>query len=341
MHTEKEMIAMIKESYNLDPRPEFVNGTSEFLKERARGFTANREISKKRSIKKSALLYSSAAMVAFSMFVGSAFYFPTVAKMATYIPYFGVVFDSRGIGDILWDEFLDNDFQVNSIGKRTSERTIDVYIGGTEDFFSKTKDDVIRTGNRILSMKGYDSYSLKVVHDTRNPAHVDTKEQKEKRNLANDVKDMLKDKGYLVWSTFITTEEDSNLLRIVIPTTEHRENEINSAVHSYLRNKDESDFKIIVDQTTFNADSFDSRIDEILSVNKEIKYSGLGYSEKSGKLVLFVKTSINSTDPSAPEVAKNIKRTVKEILSSKEIGPYISKPFDEIIVRSKDGETIN
>ncbi|MDQ0862277.1 DUF4030 domain-containing protein [Bacillus sp. V2I10] len=289
-----------------------------------------------------------ALIILFGLFVGSAFVSPTMAKVISNFPYLGLIFQSKSVDSLIYEELQEKGYNITTGIRYEPEKIVEVSIEGSDDYYNEVKDDVEKIVNGILKSKGYDAYFVKVNKFVAKSDYVlNEEETKEKNLLEDEVTKKIKQLDYKFDMVQVDPTEKTIFINIV--GSKKYYNSIQDAVEKTVievanANK-YKDYKINVTRVTVKVTKADKgaqiipAIAEGLLSKKEFKVTGVSY--KSEPLSIIIKTSILSSDPTAKTLGTEIESMILDFLTSEEISSILENESYEIIVNSKDNKKIN
>jgi len=313
------------------------------------------EKGKKQKIKtpknKLPIYLSAAAILFFSVFIGSAFVFAPVGSMASKIPYLGAVFQSDEVSDVIMKELDKKGYKINSVSvSYIPTKEVEVNIMGNDQYFNAVKADVKKDVQQILQAKGYDSYNIKLTKykELKNPSLTE-QQQKDKQVITEAVSEEMAKKKY----NFNTIEVDPFSKEVFVDLKgdisyyDDHKDLAKTAVREALGKVEHSDYKvnitnstpIIIKKQDDIGSDITSKIGEGLLSKKEYKVTEVGYVEDP--LTFNIKTSVNASDSSSRVLAQKIEKEVKQLTELKNVKEKLDgKPY-KVVIYSKDEEKLN
>lgn len=313
------------------------------------------EKGKKQKVKtpknKLAICISAAAILFFSVFIGSAFIFAPIGSMASKIPYLGAVFQSGDLTDVIMNNLDKKGYKINSVSLTYQPvKEVEVNIIGNDQYFNAVKTDVKKEVKQILQAKGYDSYSVKLTKykELKNPGLTE-QQQKDKEAITEAVSEEMVLKKYNFKSIEVDpfSKEVFVDLKGDISYYDDHKDLANTAVKEALEKADHSNYKvhitnstpIIIKKQNDVGGDITSKIGEGLLSKKEYKVTEVGYIEDP--LTFNIKTSVSASDYSSKELAQKIEKEVQQLTELKKVKEKLDgKPF-KVVIYSKDGEKLN
>lgn len=288
-------------------------------------------------------------VILFGLFVGSAFVSPTMAKMASNIPYLGSIFQSKSLDSLIFDELKEKGYRIESMGIRyDSNKVIEISLEGSDDYYIEVKDDVEKIVKGILKSKGYDAYSVKISKFAVETDYVPSeKETNEKQLLENEVTKKLKQSDYKFDMVQVDPTEKAMFINIVGSKKYYHsiQEAVEKTALEVVKANEFKGYRINVTRVTTEVRPVGKEaqiipaIAEGLMSKKEYKVSGVGF--KSKPLTFIITTSISSSDSTAKALGTEIESMIVEFLASEEISTILGDEPYEIIVNSKDKKKLN
>jgi hypothetical protein len=302
---------------------------------------------KRWGLRKKVMIYGGVAVLLVGLFICSAFVSPAMARVISTIPYLNLIFESKPIGSLIYEELEGKGYKVSGSGiSYKPEKVVEVRLEGTDEEFNEVKSEVEMIVKEILKSKDYDGYSVKVSKEPTD--YVLNEEQiKEKTILENEVTKRLNELEYKF--DMVQTDPTEKTIFINIVGSKSYYNTIQDDVEKMavevasLNNY--PNYKINATRVTVEVKKSDvgaqitSAIAEGLMSKKEFKVSGVAY--KSKPLSFIIRTSLLDSDPLAKELGTKIETMLVDFMKSDEIAPLINNEPYEIIVYSKDKKKIN
>jgi len=293
--------------------------------------------------------FSSAAVLLLGILISTAFISPTMAEVVSKIPYLNLIFKSESLDMIIWDRLNEQGYKLSSVGiTYTPRKTIHVSLDGSVQYYDEVKNEVKKTVNEVLQSKGYDSYSIKITQQKDfKDYELKDEEKKEKNLLESEVTKTLKKLKYTFDSVFVDPTEKSIFINIVGSKDYYNDvkNDVQKVASETAQANHYPGYKIKVTRVTVEVRKSDKGsliipvISEGLMSKKEYKVTGVGYKSKPFKII--ISTSINSSNPLAKHLGKEIETEINVFLKSKDISSILGDEKYEIIIYSKDKNKIN
>jgi len=304
---------------------------------------------KQRTLGRKILYGSSVAVLLFSLFISSAFISPTMAEVISKIPYLSLIFKSKPLDEVIWEELKERGYKIGSYGITYSpKKTIHIWVDGSDTYYNEVKDGIKKTVNDILQSKGYDSYSVKISkYQERIDYELNKAEKKEKTILESEITKRLTTLNYPF--NMVQADPTEDTIFINMEGSKKYYNEVKRDVEQVAKEIAESNhypgYNIKVTRVTVEVRAADKgsqiipAIAEGLLSKKEYKVTGVGY--KSKPFMIILSTSIQSYDPTAKELGMKIDKAINEYLKSDDILSLLGDEKVKVIVYSKDKKKIN
>jgi hypothetical protein len=284
--------------------------------------------------------FAAAAMIGLGLLTGSTFLNPTMAEMASKIPYLGQVFKTKPVYEMLNEALVKEGYKNISIGMTPGERVqFEIRLEGSEKDADRERENITNVTEKILKSKGYDSYDIKVTSYIPEISPL-TEEEKQMTELALKLEESLRKAGYEI----LTVNPFNDVIEVAIPLTEEKRDELIAETLTLAKaNGSEKDVKLeIVDVEKNQRESiwmdYLRSIHEGLALKREYKVRGYGYSYKQDKMKIFIKTSMSAADPDAKETVAKIRNEIKTFIDHERVNKSIEKDEYEIIIRDKSGK---
>lgn len=293
------------------------------------------------------LAYSgSAAVAAVAMFIGLAYFSPTVANVAAKIPYLSMIFESKPVIEEMREVLTEKGYDEVGISMSYHpEKLVTVNIIGTEEYVQSVTPEVKSIVEEILNSKNFNAYMVEVKREIE-PAHELSEEEKkewEKFDKMHAIaQGVLKDYGLELQSFGI--DHIKMTYEFELPNTETRIDEINRSVQKAMDAEKLTEYKLKVRvYDVMKADREErwmpiiNTIAEGIFGNEEYKVEGVGYTNKYDDYIYIKITSTASTtDPDFEEVRDKIESTILEFLESEKTKKMIEDDAYKIVIISKD-----
>jgi len=303
----------------------------------------------KRTLKKKNkfIYYTSAAVLLFALFLGSAFVSPAMAKVASKLPYLGQFFESKDIVMVMNEEFVEKGYEGVRVGvSYQGKKEVSIVIEGSSSYFNKVKDDVESTASSLLKSRDYDAYAVEVTKYEERKDET-TPEQEERFKKESELFTALDSVFKKYQLSGLSLNSDKKVVEIQIPNTDTRMLEIQQQVQSVIKTKTDELYTVKFKKVNMKKRDQDRRWAEILGLvgdelmgKKVYKVTGLGYSVYPSPEIIF-KTSLKKSDPEAKTHAKELEKVIEEYLATEKMKAKVKGDSYKITIRSKDYKKIN
>jgi hypothetical protein len=306
---------------------------------------------KKWSFRKKMAYFCGAAVLLVGLFIGSAFFSPTMAEVASRIPYLNQLFESKPISEVIAEE-LRKKYNIDSVGIQfIPNKIVDVSILGTEEYYNDVKDDVEKTIQDILSSRKYNAFTVNVYKSNPYKENEEPEQlefDRQSGELLDAIHEELEKYNITVLSVGVRNRNKEKLVELDVPDTEPRIDEIKKVVQSVIESKNKGEFQIKVHKIDMEKREQELRwhtviktIAEGLMSTKEYKVKGVGYSNHPSPMTITIKTTVSSSDPGAKELGNKIEKMVVDFINSPEAKKAVKDDPYKIIVYSKDKKKLN
>jgi hypothetical protein len=284
--------------------------------------------------------FAAAAVVGLGILTGSAFLSPSIAEMASKIPYLGQVFQTKPVFELIHDALEKEGYKDLTLGMTPGKKVLfQIQLEGSEKDADREREKITRIVEDILKSKGYDSYEIKV--SSFIPEIVEeTEEEKQMKQLGMKLEEGLRSSGYDI----MTVNPYNSKIEVSIPLTEKRVDEIQKATLE-LAKANGSDKEVVMDVVDVENNKREAlwmdylrSIHEGLSLKKEYKVSSYGYSYKPEKMKIIIKTSMTASEEGTKETVGKIRDEIKAFLDSEDVKAKVGNQPYEVIVRDKSGK---
>ncbi|RSD28819.1 DUF4030 domain-containing protein [Mesobacillus subterraneus] len=283
--------------------------------------------------------FAAAAIIGFGVLTSSAFLNPSVAEMASKIPYLGQIFKSEPMDVLLWEAMEEEGYKHFALGLRPGEtKEISVSIEGSEKDADREREKITMIIDKVMKSKGYDSYKVHV--SSYMPEYTPmTVEEKKDEELGIQVDEKLKSLGYEI----LMVNPFNEKIEVEIPLTEARGEEIRKAALEIAKAAGSEKDVFITDVDVEKNEregiwtSYLRSIFEGLGMKKEYKVSGYGYSYKDRKMKMFIKTSLKPSDENAKKTVEKIRSEIEDFIEMEKANSLVKNDEYEVIIRDKSG----
>jgi hypothetical protein len=293
------------------------------------------------------LTYSGcAAVAAAALFVGAAFYSPSVASVAAKIPYLSMIFESKPIPQEISRILTEKGYEYDGIGLSYSpKKVVTVNIIGTDEYVEGVTPEVKSIIEDVLKSRNFDAYEIEINRAVNVPvglAPQEKKEQEEYHQAVAIVEEVLKGYGHKLFGFGSNPKE--KMYEFELPNTETRVDEIKQKAQTALDSQNLNKYTLKVRVFDVKKREREGRWMPIVNTiadgtfgSKEYKVKGVGYSNKSPDyLMIRITTSASSTDGDYQEVVNRIENTILEFLESEKTKKVILDDAYQIVITSKD-----
>ncbi|MEC0347871.1 DUF4030 domain-containing protein [Peribacillus frigoritolerans] len=303
----------------------------------------------KRGLSKKVLYICSAAVLLFSLLIGSAFVSPAMAKIVSKIPYLGQIFESKDdIVKVISEELRAKGYNTDGAGVSFPEKEISIGIKGSEKYFNTVKGDVETIVQDILHSRNYDAYTLKVSRSKERKVEIDEKEEKEMKEfyiISTAITKELKKQNYNVLS--FSMGHNPKTITLEIPNTEARIVEMKQVINDVLQTNKIEPIPLNIKKIDMKKREQDKRWMEILDIveddilgKKEYKVRMVGYSiHPEPQIQAFI--TLPSSDENAKAFAQELEKVIDDFLKSEKMKSKVKNDPYHITIYSKDDKIIN
>ncbi|CAM3725630.1 hypothetical protein [Mesobacillus thioparans] len=286
--------------------------------------------------------FAAAAVITLGVITGSAFLNPSVAEMASKIPYLGQVFKTKSVDVMLWEALEKEGYENFTLGMTPGEVTrFEISLEGSEKDADREREKITAVTEKVLKSKGYDSYKIKVSSYIPEVTPI-TKEEEGMTELGEKLEADLKSAGYEI----IYVNPFNSKIEVAIPITENRAGEIKQltteSVKTYGFDKD-----VFIESVDIEKEKRENiwmdylrNIHEGLALKKEYHVTGYSYSYKQNKLKMMIKTNLAAGDLEAEETVKKIRDEINKFINSEKPNSIVKDDEYELIVEDKNGKEL-
>ncbi|WP_243355495.1 DUF4030 domain-containing protein [Bacillus litorisediminis] len=298
-------------------------------------------------------------LVLFGLFIGSAFVSPTMAEVASKIPFLSKIFEQKPIYEVLREKLEDKNYDIVGTGYSVREKTYYVTVKGSGEYYNQVKEEIKKITEDVISSRGYDDFKVEVEQERTIDPEVDPANDPSYRDIElsldvlQEVVPKLQQEGYKIHNYGSGyTGPDAKVIRldVDIEDTEKRTEEIEKAIFEGIKKQDiQKEVSIKFHPFNVHEREIEQKwTSDILPViwegmlsKKEYKTKGVGYSYKKGTMNIFITTTIDKSDSEAPELAKNIETVIRDFLQSDDLKDIVGDTPYKIVIRDKDSKDIN
>jgi hypothetical protein len=311
--------------------------------------------------KQKLVLTGLAAAAIFLLFIGSAYFSPTMAKVAAKIPYFSLFIQQEeyknALHDVVFEAMKGEKFNdLRNLKVSIPKREMTFWFGGTKAEVKEIEEDLIPLVNTALKEKNFGSYKIEVIRDKTvyDPIPEDSPEVekyiKDSAELEKNIIAQLEKHNYdMPFPVQARINEIEKYIYVAIPKTETRITELEDLLRTTTKPYGD-DFKLDIRKIDMAAREQEKRWEEAgiihiivggLMENEEFKVTGFSYSFHPLPLQIKVKTSVKSTHSSAKELADKIEQEIETFIQTDELTKNVRNDPYELIILGKDKEQIN
>ncbi|RZT15546.1 DUF4030 domain-containing protein [Fictibacillus sp. BK138] len=355
IHTKLEQIDVPKSLYKfIETVPSTVkkNKIDEKMNKNTLNYTSN---NKAKWLRKKRITFSLAFVATFCLFIGGAFVSPSVAQMASTIPYLNLIFenklDAKPLNQEITQALYNKEYK--NVGVRVSikDKEVEVMVIDSEEYYTEVKSPIKDLIKDILKARNEENYKINVLNDPvlaqewskmNNPTEQD-EEFKKVMDLASRV---LKKYGYNSFGH--ETGKEEGLFYLQLPNTETRVKEILNEINERLKQEQMEEYSFKVHFYDPKIKEREERLEPLyrtitkgLTADTDFKVDGVGYSNKSKEnFYIEIRTTLSSDDPDKVEVINKIRNTVEDFLHSEQALKLIKEYKYKIVIFSKDKEAL-
>lgn len=280
------------------------------------------------------------AVISLGILTGSAFLNPTMAEMASKIPYIGQIFH-KPIQEVIWETLEKEGYKPAGIGMGMwgQKPLFDIRLKGTEEYVIQEKDKVLNVLTEILEKRGYDNYEL-MVSDTNEGSPALTEIEKQREELGEKLMGDLQGAGYPI----MNVNALGPVVAVYIPIAdEAKEVEIYKAAIELLKANDTPQQVQVITRDVLKEElkhlwfPVMRSIEEEFFMKKEYQVADIRYSYKPEKVSITIMTNMKSSDAEAKEKVTKIRKEITEFLDSEEVKTKTDNHKYELIIQDKNG----
>lgn len=284
--------------------------------------------------------FAVAAVISLGILTGSAFLNPTMAEMASKIPYIGQIFQ-KPIYEVIWETLDKEGYKSGGIGMGMwdGKPYFNIELKGTEEYVKQEEEKVLTILTEILEKRGYDNYKLKVSDtDVVSPVNKEIYEKREE--LGEKLMSDLQGAGYTIMSVnalgpvfavYIPVADEAKQVEIYTAAIELlKANNTPQQVQVITRDVSEEELKILWFPAIMS-------IEEELFLKKEYRVADIRYSYKPEKVSITIRTNMKLSEVDTKETVTKIRKEITEFLDSEEIKIKTENQKYELIIKDKNG----
>ncbi|WP_059172317.1 DUF4030 domain-containing protein [Bacillus sp. FJAT-27445] len=302
------------------------------------------------------LSYASAfCVVVIGLFIGTAFFSPAMAEVASKIPFLSKVFEQKPINEVVRESLMEKGYKVSGVGYSVPGKIYHVTVDGPGDYYNQVKKEIEKITDEVITSRGYDDFKVEVGQEQR----IEHKDDPRNRDgellfdVVNEIVPKLQHQGYKIHnygSGYTDPDGKMMIITLYIEDTEKRTAEIEQAVLEGIQKLDIKN-EVTVKFNKFNVlkreieNKWASKVLPVIGEGmlgkKEYKTKGIGYSYKKGIMNIYITTKLDKSDSEAPELANKIETEIQEFLQSDDLKDIVADTPYKIVVRDKGGKDIN
>ncbi|TKD71508.1 DUF4030 domain-containing protein [Pseudalkalibacillus hwajinpoensis] len=295
----------------------------------------------------------SIAMIMLILFIGSAFFSPSLAGVVAEFPYLSGFFEEEKsdmeVTKVLEKTLLDIEPNVRGLDSDYEVKQITVSIIGDESYIQNVKPDIVHEVKEVLTHHNYTGFNIRVERfipydDSYNPSEEEKRINKEEDQISKELEPLLLEDKYDVLSYGV----DIGLKRVVIDIANSESKDDIKEIKSYIKDvlAKYNHEGLVIEETIIDMEKRDQadRWTDVISVisdglekKSDLNVTEVAYSNNTSSITLYIKTSINSADPEKKDEAKEIVSTIEEFIESEQVALYVQEDPYKLIVEDKDG----
>ncbi|UII57598.1 DUF4030 domain-containing protein [Cytobacillus spongiae] len=310
------------------------------------------------------IVYGGVAFASLILFlIGGSYISPTIANVAASIPYISQFAKEEkvrmAVFEVVFDISSKQKYNVRDVEVKVSDRTISYAVA--EDVSASEKEEIIETLSAALETEKLGSYEITVSkykgesyeHKVQELTPKEEQEIEEyiklSEKLEKQVLQALNEHNYVpAFPIEVRVNKVENFLYVAVPNTESeaRMVELKDMLKSIT--KDYGEFRMRITQIDLKAREQELRwggivhtIGDALMAEDHLKVRTYSYSFHPYPLQLTIKTTIDSTNSNAEELAKQIEQEIKDYIQFDEQTKDIRNDPYHLTVLSKDKKKLN
>ncbi len=313
---------------------------------------------KKKIVLKRFGYFTTAAAALCMLIIGSTHFSLDMAKAAAKIPYFSLFIKQEeykyALYDSIQDVINDHQYQVVDLDVSIPKKKITVSLLGSKEEVKAIKAEMIAHINEELVTQNFGKYKI-LVKKGKRPDPGPTLTQEEENYIADSVElekkivTLLAQHNYTpAFPVEARVNSMENFIYIALPNTENKQRvtELKELLHTVT--KDYGEFRMRITSIDMKAREQELRwgnniigiLAQGLMSNKSFQVTGFSYSFHPYPLQMKVKTSVQSTDPKAKELAEEILNEMKVFIQTHELTKDVRNDEYKVIIYGKDKEII-
>ena len=305
----------------------------------------NRKVSSKNLFRKTALYFTSAAILIVGLLVGSIFISPAMAEVASKIPFLRAMFDLKPIHEEVRKELDKEGFNVGQVSVRyVPDPSITIPLTGESKDNKQVQLQAEEVVKDILRFRNYDNYEVNVVS-----GEVDVPDaplsQGGQRQFVEEIIDKAELNGFKVF--MIGVRPDKKIITVQVPKTEIHDKKIKEIVLESAKKQGYHNYSVKFDRIEVGKkpdiaswEPVINIINEGLIGRSDFKVSKVGYSD-TNPFTIIIYTSISASSSEKETAVADIMAEINELLASKNVRDRIKGSPYKIIIKSKDGSVLN
>jgi hypothetical protein len=316
-----------------------------------------RLVTKRRASRK--VIFSSITAAAiFVILIGSANLSLGAAKVAAKIPYFHLFIQQEeykhAAAEVIGDVANAKGYQLGSFELSIPDKEVKLGLRYSESDYNNIKGHVEKNVNKALIANNFGSFDIitkreRVIVPEKEDPKVE-KYQKESEALQQQIIAYLEKNHYeMPFPVEARINQFERFIYVAIPKTETRTEELKQFLDTTTALYG-GKFKYRISKINMKAREQELRWEKnnIISIlvgglmaNKEFKVSGFSYSFHPLPLQITIKTSVDSSDDKAKDLAKRIEDEINSFIQTDDITKEVRNDPYEITIVSKDKKKIN
>ena len=280
------------------------------------------------------------SVISLGVLTASAFLNPTMAEMASKIPYLGQVFQ-KPIFVVIMEVLEKEGYKPASvgIGRWGAKTHFDIQLKGTEEYINQEEDKVLTILTRVLEKRGYNNYEL-TISEVKEVSPALDEIVKQRQVEGEKLKSDLQVAGYPI----LDVNAYGPIIKLYIPVAyEDMKVEINTAANEFLESNGTLRRVQIITKDALE-DEIEIQwmpvmmtIEEEFYLKKEYRVARISYTYKPEKVSITIRTNIKSSDAEAKEAVTKIRERITEFLDSEEVKTKTENQKYELIIQDKNG----
>ena len=295
----------------------------------------------------------SIAMIMIILFIGSAFFSPSLAGVLAEFPYLSGFFEEEKsdmeVTKELEETLLDIEPNIGGLDSDYENKQITVSIRGDKTYIQNVKPDIVHEMKDVLTHHNYTGFDIRVERfipydDSYSLSENEKRIKKEEDQISKELESLLIEDKYDVLSYGV----DIGMKRVVIDIANSESKDDIKEIKAYTKDvlTKHNHEELVIEETIIDMEKRDqadrwtdviSIISDGLEKKSDLNVTEVAYSNNSSTITLYIKTSINSADPGKKDEANEIVSTIEEFIDSVQAAPYVQEDPYKLIVEDKDG----